>query len=711
LSPLKTTGTVQIIEKPSEKSKTLDMIFINEQVITAEIRWILHVALSKSFQRSCEGINSLFISMFSDSNIAKKFQLGRTKCGYVTKFGIAPYFLDLLYKEILLSPVFVISFDESLNRSIQKGQMDIIVRFWNHESNEVFTRYLDSQFLGGANSKQLLKSFNEGVSQLNIQKMIQISSDGPNVNLKFLRLVKEDWELNEYPALLDIGTCGLHTVHGSLKTSVNNSEWKLGEKLKAMWKFLNECPSRREIYENVAENKVYPLPYCGHRWCENQNCCERAANIFPGYLKFIEHLQSLPKSKQPHGKWFNVLKDTIKDPLFIAKLKFVEFIAEKLNLFLKGFQCDKPMVPFIFDVLKNILVSILSMFLLNDVMERSDTIKKIMKLNLTDPMLYKREDTIDIGLSANMEVQKYKRLSTSKGSIISKFYKDVCIFLSSLATHMLEKSPIKYLLVRCSSCLDPIKLADSREVECNKLKFSKLLQQLVASGYLKSKIGDKANEEYFQFIINIVRKHDTEFLSFKKYDDRLDIFLAQHIPVNGYTSLWDVCIILFCLSHGQPAIERGFKVNKDYLVENLGEDSLIVLRIVHDHMLSKQQNAADIPITREMMKSVKSSRMRYDVALESAKKVKELSTVSLKRKAVSAEIDDIVRRKKLLQASADDLIKEADSYALKAEEKKDLSFIITSNDLRKLSKDKFLKLQELDSLEKALCLKRDSIIV
>ena len=78
---------------------------------------------------------------------------------------------------------------------------------------------------------------------------------------------------------------------------------------------------------------------------------------------------------------------------------------------------------------------------------------------------------------------------------------------------------------------------------------------------------------------------------------------------------------MFCLSHDQAAIEHGFKVNKDCLVKNLSEDSLIALRIVNDHMSSKQQNTADIPITREMVKSVKSS-MRYADALESAKKVK-----------------------------------------------------------------------------------------
>ena len=61
-----------------------------------------------------------------------------------------------------------------------------------------------------------------------------------------------------------------------------------------MWKFLNKCPSRRAVYANINETKVYPLPYSGHCWCENQNYYERAANIFPG--KFIEHLSSLPKS-------------------------------------------------------------------------------------------------------------------------------------------------------------------------------------------------------------------------------------------------------------------------------------------------------------------------------------------------------------------------------------------------------------------------------
>ena len=74
-------------------------MFSNGQVLTAEI-WILNIALLKSSEVSCDGLGKLFMAMFLESNIAKKFQVSRIKCSYVTKFGITPYFLELLFKEI-----------------------------------------------------------------------------------------------------------------------------------------------------------------------------------------------------------------------------------------------------------------------------------------------------------------------------------------------------------------------------------------------------------------------------------------------------------------------------------------------------------------------------------------------------------------------------------------------------------------------------------
>ena len=248
---------------------------------------------------------------------------------------------------------------------MQKGQMDILVKFWDCEKHMAQTRYHNSEFLGGAKAEQILENFIEGSKKLDPSKMLQVSSDGPNVNLKFLELYGEKREMDEVSRLVDIGTCGLHTVHGSLKNGIKSSGWEIGKILKAVFKLLDESPARRDIFRNVTESEVFPLPYCGHRWCENECCLNRAEVIWQCFVKFIEYLNKLVKSKQPQGKSSSILQKAIKDPLMAAKFKLVEFVAGKLNLFLRGFQTDQPMVPFLAEVLKDILSSIISMFILN----------------------------------------------------------------------------------------------------------------------------------------------------------------------------------------------------------------------------------------------------------------------------------------------------------------------------------------------------------
>ena len=46
--------------------------------------------------------------------------------------------------------------------------------------------YWNSKFLGHTCSDDLVKEFNDGLNELNLTKLIQISMDSPNSNLKFL---------------------------------------------------------------------------------------------------------------------------------------------------------------------------------------------------------------------------------------------------------------------------------------------------------------------------------------------------------------------------------------------------------------------------------------------------------------------------------------------------------------------------------------------
>ena len=66
----------------------------------------------------------------------------------MTVHGLAPYFQRQLVNKIQQCEHIVVGFDESLNKVAQRQQMDLNVRFWNNETNEVETRYLTSEFLG-----------------------------------------------------------------------------------------------------------------------------------------------------------------------------------------------------------------------------------------------------------------------------------------------------------------------------------------------------------------------------------------------------------------------------------------------------------------------------------------------------------------------------------------------------------------------------------
>ena len=47
--------------------------------------------------------------------------------------------------------------------------------------------------------------------------------DGPNTNLKFLEENKKKRETEELKDIIDIGTCNLHTVHGSFEKGAEKS--------------------------------------------------------------------------------------------------------------------------------------------------------------------------------------------------------------------------------------------------------------------------------------------------------------------------------------------------------------------------------------------------------------------------------------------------------------------------------------------------------
>ena len=59
----------------------------------------------------------------------------------------------------------------------------------------------------------------------------------------------------------------------------------------------------------------------------------------------------------------------------------------------------------------------------------------------------------------------------------------------------------------------------------------------------------------------------------------------------------DIFKMLLTMSHGQASVERGYSVNKDLLIENLHEKTVVALRPVHDSISTLEDHFTKLPLT------------------------------------------------------------------------------------------------------------------
>ena len=69
-----------------------------------------------------------------------------------------------------------------------------------------------------------------------------------------------------------------------------------------MWQFIHDASARQAMYDNISEYTDYPAKVCGHRWCENGKCAEKAELLIKGYEEFVTHVSALRKNQQPDSK-------------------------------------------------------------------------------------------------------------------------------------------------------------------------------------------------------------------------------------------------------------------------------------------------------------------------------------------------------------------------------------------------------------------------
>lgn len=655
--------------------------FTGDDVLKAEVLHTLNLIEKHHSYSSSSNSSALYRLMFPDSQIAAGFQCGDRKSAYMSTFGIAPYLERMEMKALQRSQQYVLLFDESLNEHLHMKQLDTHVRYWTGDT--VQTHYLTSQFLGHAKAIDLHEHLRQSWEKLPVRSgLLQLSMDGPNVNWAAFKSFSKEVEQETNNKLINIGSCGIHTLHNAFKEGMTKS-FNLGSYLSSLHWLFKDSPARREDFTTITGSVVFPLSYCGHRWLENVSCIERALQLLKPMELYIKEVKT-KTGYEPSCKSFASTRDFISDPFLQAKLEASLMIARIVGPFLKKFQSDSPMLPFFSSDLFDILIKLLNKILKPDILKTITTPKDLHKIDMLDDKIFLTPHKVDIGTAAK---DLLKNIRQSELRILS-FRAEFLLFVRTMVKKLLNKSPIKYKLVRCCVFLNPTVMVTDRA--CSLL--SQTLDELREVNKVTAAECDAIKDEFVHFKNHIMNRN--VFSTYDCSSERLDSFLHLHLK-EQCPRLWTIVNLLLLLSHGQSSVERGFSYNKEISVENLSQVSVIAQRRITEH-IKRCGGTIKVPITKELLSAAASGRQNYHQYLEKEKEEKRKQQEKRKLDSGVQEVQDLKKKRQKLMNECNDLTSEADKLASQAEDKGNFMLLSRSNALREKSRSKHQEVASLD---------------
>ncbi|KAJ8879966.1 hypothetical protein PR048_020587 [Dryococelus australis] len=468
----------------------------------AEFTWVIHVISTKASFRAQEVVSKILKKMFTNNRVASEMQL-------------------------------IMCIDESLNRILKLLRMDLAIRYWDENKNEVSSRFWNSSFMGHSSASDLLRGCKEGLEEEVEQgKAVQVSMDWPNVNCFFLELLNKDMKTCEEDSTQNCAA--LHVVHGAFQGAFRNTGWEIDKFLKSFYNVFKDSPAWRTDFVTVTKCNNFPLKFCNCLWLESVVTCERAIKILP-------RLKTYFKSKSAQlPDTYSVKKsaEILEDHLLLPKLHFLT-IASSFEPFLREFQTPKPMFPSLHSAVENLTRELMERFIKPTILESAHTIYKLINIDVESVDNCVKLRQVKIGLAARQS------LDEARGK--------------------------EYKFVQASICLDPKKILTKPE-QCK-------------TGFKTrwNAFGEPSCDCYFgchPSVWSLALHFTLTRLSFQNLSRaNLDstVFILEE-----YKDVWQVVKIFFMSSRGNAFVEGGFSINKEMLVENLHEESLVALRRVWD---------------------------------------------------------------------------------------------------------------------------------
>jgi len=183
----------------------------------------------------------------------------------------------------------------------------------------------------------------------------------------------------------------------------------------------------------------------------------------------------------------------------------------------------------------------------------------------------------------------------------------------------------------------------------------------------------------------------------------LDEFYFDTVGIQKYEAVAYVLKLILTLSHGQASVERGFSHNNALLKTNMTPETIISKRIIKDHMLFHKLKPHTVEVSDALVKSFKGAHMKYKLHLAEKKEKQVLSGAENKALHISNDIEKLRSNVRVMEKAVSMMNAEIFECMELTEKKKDLSYVIKGNGLKrkceKTQGDISLLQNEIDCLE------------
>ena len=167
--------------------------------------------------------------------------------------------------------------------------------------------------------------------------------------------------------------------------------------------------------------------------------------------KYFDSLKKLHKNDER----FTVMKEACHNPVFICILQFSLCVVNDLEPFLKLFQSERPLIFFLYEKLKEMLIGLMMHFVKPDVLVSANSGCKLLKLDLKNESNLLSTSSVKVGFGTGTELKKLKTLKHTK---ISQFQGNARKLLIKLIEKIRKHSPLAFHLTHCLSALSPTQI-------------------------------------------------------------------------------------------------------------------------------------------------------------------------------------------------------------------------------------------------------------